>query len=81
LGERWSSVGVGTMVLIPVGVVHAFRNTSDEPARILLTAAPAGVERYVEDLDELIRSSPDGTPTVANLRDLNRKHDFVLVEG
>ena len=80
LGDRWFTTPAGSMVLIPAGVVHAFRNTAPVPARMLLTAAPGGVERYFEALDELIRNSPGGTPDVEQLRVLNRKHDFVLVE-
>jgi quercetin dioxygenase-like cupin family protein len=80
LDDRWSTAPAGSMVLIPVGVVHAFRNETAEPARLLLTAAPGGVELYFGDLDELMRNSPGGTPDVEQLRKLNRKHDFVLVE-
>ena len=80
LHDRWSAVPAGSVVLIPAGVVHAFRNPTAEPARLLLTAAPGGVERYFEDLDELIRKTPAGAPDVDQLRELNRKHDFVLVE-
>ena len=36
--------GPGDFVNIPKGVVHCFRNFSDEPLRMILTFTPAGIE-------------------------------------
>lgn len=35
----------GAFANLPPGVPHAFKNESDRPARLLITVAPAGLER------------------------------------
>jgi hypothetical protein len=43
-GERVVA-GPGTFANMPVGTPHAFKNESDRPARMLISVAPAGLER------------------------------------
>jgi quercetin dioxygenase-like cupin family protein len=43
-GERLVA-GVGTFANMPVGTPHSFRNESDRPARMLISVAPAGLEK------------------------------------
>src|SRR5579859_8200912 len=43
-GERVVA-SAGTFAHVPVGTPHSFRNESDRPARMLLSVAPAGLER------------------------------------
>lgn len=45
VGERRFTAGPGMFANIPIGVLHAFRNESDRPARMLITVAPAGLEK------------------------------------
>ncbi len=35
----------GTFANMPVGTPHSFRNESDQPAKMLISVAPAGLER------------------------------------
>jgi hypothetical protein len=35
----------GTFANMPVGTPHTFKNESDRPARMLISVAPAGLER------------------------------------
>ncbi|HEY1187774.1 MAG TPA: hypothetical protein VGE74_08960 [Gemmata sp.] len=35
----------GTFANMPVGTPHSFKNESDKPARMLISVAPAGLER------------------------------------
>lgn len=46
--------GPGTIVTIPAGVQHAWRNFSDEPVRFLATFTPGGIE----ELFELLQFTP-----------------------
>lgn len=48
----------GDYVIVPPGVVHAFRNASDHPTRFLATYNPGGMERYFEELFALMQSEP-----------------------
>jgi mannose-6-phosphate isomerase-like protein (cupin superfamily) len=54
LGEEIYEAGPGSYVIKPRGVVHAFWNSGPEPARIVEIIAPAGFERYFEELAEAL---------------------------
>lgn len=43
-GERVVA-GPGTFANMPVGTPHSFKNEGDRPARMLISVAPAGLER------------------------------------
>ena len=43
-GER-SVTKAGTFANMPVGMPHSFKNESDQPAKMLLSVAPAGLEK------------------------------------
>jgi quercetin dioxygenase-like cupin family protein len=43
-GERVVATA-GTFANMPVGTPHAFKNETDRPARMLISVAPAGLER------------------------------------
>jgi quercetin dioxygenase-like cupin family protein len=43
-GERIVA-GPGTFANMPVGTQHSFKNDSDRPARMLISVAPAGLEK------------------------------------
>ena len=52
LGEETVEAGPGSFACVPPGVVHAFRNDSDGPVRLLNFNTPAGFEHYMRDLAE-----------------------------
>jgi quercetin dioxygenase-like cupin family protein len=45
VGDQRFVAGAGTFANMPVGTPHAFKNESGRPARMLITVAPAGLER------------------------------------
>jgi quercetin dioxygenase-like cupin family protein len=49
-GDEVVSATAGSFVLSPAGVVHAFRNVSDQPARLLNLHAPGGFVEYRREL-------------------------------
>jgi oxalate decarboxylase/phosphoglucose isomerase-like protein (cupin superfamily) len=55
-------------VNVPKGVVHNFRNFSDEPLRMILTFTPAGIEKFFEETLEraydLTQQCPDNLAEV-----------------
>ena len=53
VGDEVVRGGVGTYALAPPGVVHYFRNVSDEPARALNLHTPGGFAQYRRELEEL----------------------------
>ena len=46
-----TSVGVGSLVYVPRGTLHAYKNVGDKPARMLVSQTPGGLhERFFEEL-------------------------------
>lgn len=53
-GTKWLDAGVGDFLYVPEGGIHAFHNTSEEPASMLILFAPGPPrERYFEELAEI----------------------------
>ena len=53
LGEEVLEAGPGDLVRKPRGEWHTFWNAGDEPCRILEIIAPAGFERFFEELVDM----------------------------
>lgn len=47
------TVGAGTLLFIPRGTVHSFKNIGTTPARMLDWTLPGGQDRYFKAIDEL----------------------------
>lgn len=56
--------GPGGVVHAPRDIPHYFRNVGDSPGRLLVTAHPAGFERFIE---EFSRIPSDGPPDPAQM--------------
>ena len=50
VGDETLPASPGDFVYLPRGIVHSFRNTGKENARMLVTATPAGLEKYFEEI-------------------------------
>ena len=69
-GERVVAAA-GTFANMPVGVPHSFRNESDRPARMLITVAPAGLEKMFFEVGvELAAGESGGPPSPAEIERL-----------
>jgi quercetin dioxygenase-like cupin family protein len=79
VGDNWSTQRPRATVLLPIGVVHAWENASAAPARMLILSTPA-VDGYFKDMADLVASAPGGKPDLEQLRELNKRYDFVLVD-
>ncbi len=68
LGDERVQAGPGDFVNIPRGMLHCFRNFTDEPVRMILTFTPAGIERFFEETLErafdLAQDPPDNLEEV-----------------
>ncbi len=53
LGDEVLEAGPGDLVFKPRDQWHTFWNAGDEPCRILEIIAPAGFEKFFEELDEM----------------------------
>ncbi len=55
-----STVGAGEIANVPANVLHAFRNATDAPVRLLTIVAPAGLEEFFAEVGSPVpgRTSP-----------------------
>jgi quercetin dioxygenase-like cupin family protein len=53
LGDELSVTGPGAFVFIPRGLPHTFQVIGEQPGRLLITFAPAGMEGFFDRLSTL----------------------------
>lgn len=61
LNDEAIVAGPHTFLNMPIGSVHSFKNESDQPARMLITVAPAGLEKMFLEVGKVL-TSPDQQP-------------------
>ncbi len=61
-GDRTFVAGGGSFAFVPRGVVHGFKNVGTEPARMLIMATPAGLERFFEEVGQPARAGETAPP-------------------
>ena len=49
VGDQTVHASQGDCAHLPRGIVHSFRNTGKEAARMLVTVTPAGIEKFFEE--------------------------------
>jgi mannose-6-phosphate isomerase-like protein (cupin superfamily) len=76
-GDRQWSAGVGSFVLLPRGIPHAFRVTSPGGARLLQITAPASFEQFAAEAGEPAPAAtlpPPAEPDVPRLLAAMSRH-------
>lgn len=79
VGDETHRAQAGSVVHVPRGAVHFFRNTSPEPARFLVMVTPGGFERFFKEvgeeaLDRETAPLPAGPPDVERLMAIAARH-------
>lgn len=79
LNDQWQAVPLHTLVFIPKGTVHAFRNSGENRLRMLIHTAPAGFEIFFARCAELfsIQQKPDFEVLLA----IAKEHGIHFVES
>ena len=78
-GESWTEAGPGDFLYVPEGGLHGFRNSSDEPASMLILFAPgAPREPYFEGLADRVTGRRTFTPE--QFTEFCEAHDNYFVE-
>jgi mannose-6-phosphate isomerase-like protein (cupin superfamily) len=62
VGGESVDAGAGDYVRVQPGVVHRFSNATDEPARFLGLTFPSGLDKYLEELAELMAAESKWPP-------------------
>jgi hypothetical protein len=57
-----TDVPAGGYARVPPGVVHRWSNPGDQPCRFLGLAIPGGLDRYLEELGQLMANEPSWPP-------------------
>jgi quercetin dioxygenase-like cupin family protein len=62
VGDQRLAAGAGMFVNMPVGMLHAFKNESDRPARMLISVAPAGLEQMFFEVGQPVAVGAQTAP-------------------
>ncbi|QDU76024.1 Quercetin 2,3-dioxygenase [Bremerella volcania] len=64
--------GPNTFLNMPIGSLHSFRNESGQPARMLITLAPAGLEKMFLEVGKVLTTEeePPQPPTEEEIHKL-----------
>lgn len=66
----------GTMVYIPKGVIHNFKNVGAVPGKILVTLTPGGHEDFLYDLSNRLVNEK---PTLQLMQEVGARHNVEMV--
>ncbi len=84
-GDTWIEASIGSCVLIPRGVLHTFRNTGDQPGRLISTNnLPGSHERWFRHVgvpipDRAAFQPPEGMPDMQDVLSSAAQEDIHLV--
>lgn len=62
VGDRETVVQSGDFVHIPAGIVHGYRNESNQPAKFLAWVVGGALDQFFLTMGEQIRSLPEDLP-------------------
>ncbi|MEJ2598612.1 MAG: cupin domain-containing protein [Anaerolineales bacterium] len=87
-GNKYATAApAGSMVHVPGGVPHGFRNVGNTPGKLLLTFEPAGnMEVFFEDIgipveDKANPPTPDGPPDMEAVLKVFARYNIHLLEA
>jgi quercetin dioxygenase-like cupin family protein len=60
--DRRIVANAGTFANMPVGTLHSFKNETDRPARMLISVAPAGLERMFFEVGQPVLEGAQTAP-------------------
>jgi len=62
VGENRLVAAAGTFANMPVGSLHSFKNTTDKTARMIISVAPAGLEKMFFEVGQPIKVGEQPPP-------------------
>ena len=81
---RTITVGVGSLLYVPKGILHAHRNAGERPGRMLVSQTPGGLyERFAEELgdasqDALPPPASQGSPGMARIAEIAAEYGIEM---
>lgn len=77
LNGSWQKVPLSSVVFLPRGTVHTFRNCGDSPLRMLTHTAPSGFEIFFERC--ATEFTKPGPPDMARILEVSAEHGIHFV--
>jgi mannose-6-phosphate isomerase-like protein (cupin superfamily) len=77
IAGQWHDVVPGTIVFAPKLSVHTLKNVGNTPARVLVSASPAGFEIYFARCEKEFRKP--GGPDMARIVEISAEHGIHFV--
>lgn len=71
IGQERLVAGPGTFANMPVGSLHCFKNESDKPVRMVISVAPAGLEKMFLEVGQPVAQGVDSAPP-PTMEEINR---------
>lgn len=68
----WTAAVPGTVVFMPKGAVHAFRNAGTTPLKMLITTMPSGFETFFARCAEVF--AQPGAPDMPRILEISAEH-------
>ena len=79
-GSESFTASPGSLIHMPIGVVHGFHNATDDPARFLVICTPGGFDTFFTDLIAWMKREPQWPPADRNaLIAFGLEHDTYYV--
>ncbi len=79
IGDRQVEAQPGAFAFVPRGTVHAYTNTGDTPARMLILVAPGGLhEQFFREAGDPV-SDPVGPPDIPRLVAAAAKYGITIL--
>ena len=75
--SQWEEVPPGTVVFMPKGAVHTFKNVGDQPLRLLVHTSPSGFETFFDKSE--LEFARTGGPDMSRIVQIAAEHDIFFV--
>lgn len=77
LDGEWEEVPLQTVVFVPRGTVHTFRNPGDQPLQMLIHTSPSGFEVFFERCAK--EFAKPGPPDMERIVEISAEHGIHFV--
>ncbi len=72
LDETWTELPIGSVVYLPKGCVHTYKNVGDTPSQHWILTLPAGFETFFSRCGE--EFAKGGAPDMGRIVEISREH-------
>lgn len=75
-GDSVVNASKGSLVHLPRGIAHSFKNVGDSTGIVINTITPGGFENFFEEIDQLTK---DSIPTKSKIEEVASKYNLKFV--